>query len=706
MDRREHPQLRPRSGAVPQLPPRPRPVPPLPPRQAVSSPHEPDSTTNHGYRQFNAEHYTQTTVSDELQPDALEDVTAQLERLKPAPEIDANGTKSAAENHARGTKTDIETSHGTKHLSHLDNSPIPISELVSSRKYASRTFLRECPERDPINFPSLWYHPTHATKFTICSHCYMTFIHGVECVGSISFDSFMSNTGQTLFCMFGKPRARGLFNTGDFQTLKAFVASRPEVKTCHGVAGVDGEANMTWYRPTNRDIDGLVSCEGCYEDYISGTTFSACFEKSAPQPLDQIWSCDIAVPGISRSLEEFSNRNDWRAFVTAATYRLEVAPCSPYQERPIESTKWYRTEKSLNLPGFVVCEACYLDGIANTCMSAHFISVLERGIQDHHKNLTCTLGYLPMAINLQEAIFTGNIQLWYEAARIFMHENVCSSQAQQGKSHKLKNGNIDFNLCHSCYTCYIELFGFNEHFKEVDTPTGHEWTCDFYPTRHGFSKYTAALSEAIFVNKFSVLKDFIVRYQGVTEPCPRSNFTTGRRWYGNADFSACPDCFEEVIHGTELEPVIAVRNQFKQAENSCDIYSPRMRGMWREACEKNDYASFAELARHRAEVYWQTVPVMNRLLSQQRIRLLQQQTLNNSSLLYKRLDMTTSSYINYNGVAQPTVTYGAADVGYGFATSYGVEAARLGQQASNLAFSSGSEAGNVAYLETLWEAVE
>lgn len=516
----------------------------------------------------------------------------------------------------------------------------------------------------------------------------------------------MSTAGQTLFCMFGRPRAKSLFNTGNFQALKAFTASRAEVKICHGVASVDGKMKTTWYRPANRDVDGMVSCEACYEDYISGTVFSAHFEKSGPKPLDQIWACDIAVPGIRRRLEEFSNRDDWRAFVAAATHRLEVPACSPYQERPIESTKWYHASENLNLPGFVVCEACYLDGIANTCMDVHFRSGLESGLHDRHKNLTCALGYLPMAINLQEAIFTENSQLWYEAARIFMHEDICSGQAQQGKSHVLKDGNIDFNLCHSCYTCYIDLFGFGEHFEEVHTPTGNKWSCDFHPARHGFSKYTRALSEAIFVNEFSVLKDFIVRYQGVTQPCPRSDFTTGRRWYGNADFSACPDCFEEVIQGTKLASVITIRNQFRQAEKSCDIYSPRMRGLWREACANNDYASFAELARHRVEVYWQTVPVMNRLLSQQRIRLMQQQTLNSSSLLYKRLDMTTSSYIDYSGVAQPTVTYGAADVGYGFATSYGVEAARLGQQASNLTLSSGTDAGNVAYLEALWEAVE
>ncbi|KAH6714089.1 hypothetical protein BKA61DRAFT_689644 [Leptodontidium sp. MPI-SDFR-AT-0119] len=645
MDRGEHPQLPPRSGAVPQLPPRPRPVPSLPPRQAISSPTVSDSTENHGYRQNNAEHCGPAIVSDELQSDALGDAITQFDRLKTTPEINVNSTQPPDENLARRTKTDFVTSQGSKHLSHLDNSPIPILGFVSSRKYTSRAFLRECPERDPINSPALWYYPVHAKNFTICSNCYMFSIHGVECRGIILFNSFMSTAGQTLFCMFGRPRAKSLFNTGNFQALKAFTASRAEVKICHGVASVDGKMKTTWYRPANRDVDGMVSCEACYEDYISGTVFSAHFEKSGPKPLDQIWACDIAVPGIRRRLEEFSNRDDWRAFVAAATHRLEVPACSPYQERPIES-----------------------------------LSGLESGLHDRHKNLTCTLGYLPMAINLQEAIFTENSQLWYEAARIFMHEDICSGQAQQGKSHVLKDGNIDFNLCHSCYTCYIDLFGFGEHFEEVHTPTGNKWSCDFHPARHGFSKYTRALSEAIFGNEFSVLKDFI---------------------YGNADFSACPDCFEEVIQGTKLASVITIRNQFRQAEKSCDIYSPRMRSLWREACANNDYASFAELARHRVEVYWQTVPVMNRLLSQQRIRLMQQQTLNSSSLLYKRLDMTTSSYINYSGVAQPTVTCGAADVGYGFATSYGVEAARLGQQASNLTLSSGTDAGNVAYLEAL-----
>lgn len=110
MDRGEHPQLPPRSGAVPQLPPRPRPVPSLPPRQAISSPTVSDSTENHGYRQNNAEHCGPAIVSDELQSDALGDAITQFDRLKTTPEINVNSTQPPDENLARRTKTDFVTS--------------------------------------------------------------------------------------------------------------------------------------------------------------------------------------------------------------------------------------------------------------------------------------------------------------------------------------------------------------------------------------------------------------------------------------------------------------------------------------------------------------------------------------------------------------------------------------------------------------------
>ena len=778
MDHRElPPRLPPRSGiggSGPRLPP--RPAPPLPPRLPLRA----ASTNPDREESCNTDRYRQPTVADDLQSEAVENITNGFGRLwttpvaivqptqpqvphssnsddfpsqpytqqqvpsgssgyrypndSPSnnipPYFPANTSRDEkasgiqqAKTYPRSAYSDPAPPHSTIQFSSMSTgNTVPISDLITSRPYTSRSFLRECPERDPVQFPALWYYLEQAKAFTVCSHCYNTIIHGFESGCGISFGSFTGTKHQTLFCMFGRPHPKSLYKKGDFLALRTFMASRTGLKvtTCHGLGGANANLSTTWYKPRNGEIDGMVSCEACYEDYIAHTSFSSRFEKSAPQPAGQVWACDIAVPLIRRTLEACLEgaRNDWRVFVAATTHRLKVPACEPYKERAAQSTRWFQPKDSL--PGFIICEACYLDRIASTCIQGHFTSTpLSSGQIQHQKSLTCMLSYFPMAIAVQEAIFSENFQLWCEAAKIFMHEELCDGTARKGKSYTLivkdGTGDADFNICQSCYTCCIDLFGFGSHFKQVDMKTHTEagiaysdWACDFYPTRYGFSKYMDALNEAVCVKEFSVLRDFIARYQGVTQPCPRSTFVKGRRWYGTSDFSACPDCFEETIQGTALESMIVVRNQLKETECSCDIYSPRMREIWKNACDTNDYAGFVELVRHRASVYWQTVPVMKRLLSQQRIRLMQQQTLNGSSMLYQRLDMSASasSSINYSGYSQPRYTYGAADVGYGYASTYGIEAARLGQQANNLVQSSRSDTTQVAYLEALWEAVE
>ncbi|PVH78447.1 hypothetical protein DL98DRAFT_590369 [Cadophora sp. DSE1049] len=261
MDHREYPpQFPPRSGSestnVPRLPP--RPAPPLPPRQGM-----PSSTGSTSYGQdvpYIVDRYRQPTVADDLLSDALEDVTKIFGRLQTAPAANvkslqapppfsnspydsptrpyaqqkipatsggypqiplnnpnppdfrapntsqtdnSNGPREAP-HYGRSTYSNPITSPGTKHDSTLSTeNTIPIPDLITSRPYTSRSFLRECPERDPIKFPALWYHPVHAKAFTICSHCYNTIICGSASGCGISFDSFSSTKHQTLYCLFG-----------------------------------------------------------------------------------------------------------------------------------------------------------------------------------------------------------------------------------------------------------------------------------------------------------------------------------------------------------------------------------------------------------------------------------------------------------------------------------------------------------------------
>merc|ERR1711939_922846 len=110
------------------------------------------------------------------------------------------------------------------------------------------------------------------------------------------------------------------------------------------------------------------------------------------------------------------------------------------------TSKIFIQERRLSGPGFIICEACYLDRIASTCIQGHFTSTpLSSGQIQHQKSLTCMLSYFPMAIAVQEAIFSENFQLWCEAAKIFMHEELCDGTARKGKSYTLivKDGTGD-----------------------------------------------------------------------------------------------------------------------------------------------------------------------------------------------------------------------------------------------------------------------
>lgn len=51
----------------------------------------------------------------------------------------------------------------------------------------------------------------------------------------------------------------------------------------------------------------------------------------------------------------------------------------------------------------------------------------------------------------------------------------------------------------------------------------------------------------------------------------------------------------------QLEPVLCI----------CDLGSPRMRTLWKSACESGDFDGFCEIAQHRNKVYCETVPALN-----------------------------------------------------------------------------------------------
>lgn len=86
---------------------------------------------------------------------------------------------------------------------------------------------------------------------------------------------------------------------------------------------------------------------------------------------------------------------------------------------------------------------------------------------------------------------------------------------------------------------------------------------------------------------------------------------------------------------------MTIRDRLDPSECICDLWSPRMRTLWKSACDSGDFDGFAGAARHRNEVYRQSIPEFHQLkeLAQARSRLNQQFAVN--SALFGGSYMTT-----------------------------------------------------------------
>ncbi|KAL3420590.1 integral membrane protein [Phlyctema vagabunda] len=582
---------------------------------------------------------------------------------------------------------------------------IPVSQLAVKHN-SSPSSLRLCPYPEPLSFSALWYYPSCSPGFLICSNCFEKTIRPARSC-DIEFKSFVSTAGEKKRCSFGTPRVESLWKaatqSNSWQHLRTFMQHRADITSCYGVRGTDGTTGVKWFQMANKEVEGFVSCQACYEDHILATTFGCNFkEHKEPQPANQAWACDVALGHISRAMKHYSDLNDWRGFVQTTSHRLKVPACTPYQAVLTQSTKWYQPKGPL--PYFVICEACYLDILAISSMDVHFQPKPASEVQKA-ESWICTMGNFPMSVAIAEAVTRDKFRLWFECARIFITENLCTGNAvKDGSWYIIKDGEYDFDLCASCYACLIQPFGLDKHFVKAKYPAGNERACDFYPRGPRFAKRMEALLDAMLTGRFEVLKDLIKAYEGVV-PCQRLKLVTGGYFWGNADISCCGECYHDVIRGTKLDTHITVRNQYHQRA-ICDMYSARMRRLWAEACEKDDYASFAAFARHRTAVYHQTVPECHRILQQQRIALSQQRMHNATSNFYNFLDSSAGNRINYTGLPYPLYKYTAADVPGSYSSTFGIEGARYGQKAHAVVHNTLSGAARFDYLEALWLEVE
>lgn len=502
-------------------------------------------------------------------------------------------------------------------------------------------------------------------------------------------------------CQWNTPRVLFYQVAGDWDSIKSFMVRRAQLPQCQGAKGHTGVDGSRWYTLLDQSVvANMAICEICYEDLIAWNEFSMLFSASPlVKTSEETWTCDAAVPlirdGLVLSLQPDNDLNELLPWIKR---RLELPSCQEMRQLEAGRTDWYSLAA---VPSLLICSECYLDTFG-LIFGARWNSVSLTSEQEE-LHLECAMSTMPiqMAWRSLQTKDKNDFKRFEDLARTIMQSPKCSSDGIQNATWYTPRTYLgsDFAICGRCVAAFMIPPGFRSNFREISGPEdGSPYICDFNPAKPRFLVYMETYDEAVAQGDLEVLANFVSRYAALPD-CPKSNGCKNRNWFGTRSFSVCELCYEEFIKSTSLANRLGCG--VIPGETRCELYSPRMRKLWLQACEENDLQGFEAAAIQRREIQ---EFAQNGIL-QIRLRQIRQQD------QQRRLIMASIQNQGLEGMAiavgqHSSYEYGNSQVGWGYATSYGAEAATQFQQALAMRPQRPEDVVEEARLTSMWKEVE
>jgi hypothetical protein len=559
----------------------------------------------------------------------------------------------------------------------------------------------------PISFRVDWFTHPAAADFTVCSRCYVDVIYS-----TVFRDAFarvsLGDDGRPRMCLFRSARVRSrLFPTalssGDLGPLVAFMQARQTLPHCLGANGVEGR--QWYYAP---EMPGIEFCPACFEDGIA-VPFGGRFTVSVPEGRH---ACDASVLHHRRMLATYAQgHGDWPGLVASVNARARVPACPGASAVAPAERAWFASRRGPD--GFVVCEACYLDVLHGTPNAAHFAQGPAA-----RSPMQCAMGSnLNISIPAREAVQKRDwTLLWRAVEGVAANPHCAPTGVRTASWWTLPNDPADFGVCGGCFVGIIEpLGGANLFIRKSVAGNGDGQPplllCCLNPGHPRIAKFLANLAQAMFTNDWQSFGHFAARFAAVApcrginrSPTEGSDSRKSRRRWGWSELTVCEDCYLSFAAGSPLEPCFAHKGEAQMGEGElCDLWSPRMRRLWREAEAKVDNGGLDELlrfARHRQQVYLETIPQCEMLLQQQRLAAQQAQMLGVMGTTYKAMGGAVDA------VQGHAYTVGNALVGHGYANQMLLDGAVYDRQSRDVAAGVAGPMVQIAMLEQRWKTVE
>lgn len=277
-------------------------------------------------------------------------------------------------------------------------------------------------------------------------------------------------------------------------------------------------------------------------------------------------------------------------------------------------------------PDFRICPTCYQSAIEPTPFGTFFVPAPLRSLDDE---ITCAFGSQPwyrIAWLLTQKNREKDLSLIYQIASISATTPPCpGAHPTVRKWHSILDPSTgqpirNFDVCPACAkTIETLLPALRGVFvlTNVEGPAGPRRACDMRFDTERFVEYFDALELAAEQTSRSSgrgvpdVRGFaavVRRFAAVLPGCRGQGEVRDARWYGIAqlpEFTVCEECFEGVVR-PEVERRRAIAEMFelgrRQGMGSCQLYSERMRGLFREAVGRDDYRALARAARERRDM--------------------------------------------------------------------------------------------------------
>jgi len=275
-----------------------------------------------------------------------------------------------------------------------------------------------------------------------------------------------------------------------------------------------------------------------------------------------------------------------------------------------------------NCPSFDICPSCFNSSIAPTEFRTHFIPAPRRPPE---LAVLCDFGSSPWyriawLLTLKEK--RKNLKLFYGLANVAANEPPCLGKHEATRKwHSIvdpKTGNCihNFDVCYSCVkSVEILLPAIKGVFVRTDTHGPGVRVCDLRFDSKRFIQYFDALEitadRADYHDTDPDTRDLahLARRLSTMPECEHSRDLLDRKWHlitQLPEFTVCEECYDEVVI-PELEEGKAIPLMFKGKTErlpkaSCQLYSAKMRGIFRTAVDAGDYKLLASKARERKTV--------------------------------------------------------------------------------------------------------